>query len=221
MPTNFGITPYSTTQLPINTFPVSTAFVPGTANGALTAVEGIGINVDGGGYQSTISRMGLLDGDDSTQGAKGDTAVIGDTAGSLSAKLRGLNKIFADVWDSTNHRLSVAVGGSLSLTGSIPAGNNLIGTVAWGGTATLGVPSNNGLTVVKNSAGRLASVIVTTSGSAQLNIYDNASQASGTILGAVPANAAVGSVYQFYAPAANGIVANAVANCCATTICFY
>jgi len=93
--------------------------------------------------------------------------------------------------------------------------------VVFGGTATFPVPSNSGVTVVRNSAGRLATVIVTTSGPAQLNIYDNASQASGTIIGAIPANAAVGSVYAFNSPAALGIVANSVASCCSVTICYY
>lgn len=215
------MTPVSTTQLLTNQFPVSTVAEPGRPNGDLTATEGGPGSVDSNNNRIAPISAWIKDGGNVVEGSTTDSAITGDTAGTISAKLRGLNKLFTDVWDSTNHRLSVAVGGSLSLTGPIPAGNNLIGIVAWGGTATLGVPSNNGLTIVKNTAGRLASVIVTTSGSAQLNIYDNASQASGTILGAVPANAAVGSVYQFYAPAANGIVANAVANCCATTICFY
>jgi len=93
--------------------------------------------------------------------------------------------------------------------------------VVFGGTFTMGVPGNNGLTVVRASAGRLASVIVTTTGATQLNIYDNASLAAGTIIGAVPANAAVGSVYAFNSPAANGIVANSLAGCCSVTICYY
>lgn len=38
-------------------------------------------------------------------GATSDAAVTTDTTGSLSGKLRGLIKIFADIWDSTNHRL--------------------------------------------------------------------------------------------------------------------
>lgn len=93
--------------------------------------------------------------------------------------------------------------------------------IAFGGTDTLYVPSNSGLVAVRTGAGRLASVIVIVSGAAQLTIYDNASIASGTPIGAIPANAAVGSVYQFYSPAENGILANSVANCCSVTICYY
>lgn len=98
---------------------------------------------------------------------------------------------------------------------------NVSGVVAFGGTTAVSVPGNSGVVVIKAGMGRLASAIVTTTGTAQLNIYDNASQASGIILGAVPANAAVGSVYAFNSPAQQGIVANSVANCCAVTICYY
>lgn len=93
--------------------------------------------------------------------------------------------------------------------------------VVFGGTFAQSIPGNSGVIVVRASAGRLASAIVTGTGTAQLNIYDNSSQASGTIIGAVPADAAVGSVYSFYSPAANGIVANSVTGCCSVTICFY
>lgn len=93
--------------------------------------------------------------------------------------------------------------------------------VAFGGTSTMYVPGNSLLVPVKVGPGRLASVIVIVSGSQQLTIYDNASQASGTPIGAIPAYAAVGSVYQFNSPAANGILADSVANCCSVTICYY
>lgn len=93
--------------------------------------------------------------------------------------------------------------------------------VVFGGTATHPLPANSGVVAIKASPGRLATVIVTTTGPAQLNLYDNASIASGTIIGAIPGDAAVGSVYQFYSPAILGIVANSVASCCSVTICFY
>jgi len=54
----------------------------------------------GGGGAVTIA-----DGADIAEGATTDVAVTGDNPGSVSAKLRGLSKILADVWDSTNHWL--------------------------------------------------------------------------------------------------------------------
>ena len=82
-------------------------------------------------------------------------------------------------------------------------------------------PANtSGVVIGKASPGRLWSVVVTTLGTAGLDIYDNASVASGTKLLSIPASAAVGTIYNFFwsAPAANGIVSNGVANCPAVTI---
>ena len=68
-------------------------------------------------------------------------------------------------------------------------------------------------TVVKSSSGTLVSVIVTTLGTNAMLIYDNATTNSGTIIGAVPASAAVGSIFTFAMPAINGItVAGNAAN---------
>jgi len=76
-----------------------------------------------------------------------------------------------------------------------------------------------GVVVGKNSPGRLWSATVTTLGTAALDIYDNASAASGTKLLTIPASAAVGTIYNFFwsAVAANGIVSNGVTNCPAVT----
>lgn len=140
----------------------------------------------------------------------------------LSTTSLGANQFPASsvyVPNTAGNNFTVLQGGPTTTDGNGNASAPAI--VAWGGTATYPVPSNNGSTVIRSSAGRLASVIVTTTGPAQLNIYDNASIASGTIIGAIPANAAVGSVYAFNSPAANGIVANSVASCCSVTICYY
>ncbi len=58
--------------------------------------------VGGGGGAVTIA-----DGADVAQGALADAAVTGDSAGTISAKLRGLLKILTAVWDSVNGRLKV------------------------------------------------------------------------------------------------------------------
>jgi hypothetical protein len=47
------------------------------------------------------------DGANAALGTTTDPAVASDANGTLSGKLRGLVKILADVWDSTNHRLKV------------------------------------------------------------------------------------------------------------------
>jgi len=200
----FGQNPVTTTQpaLGTNQFPIPTVAVPGNANGDQTALQGgPAAAADVNGNVAAPASMYVYDGNDATQGKSTDAA--------------NANSVIGQLKQIKSNTASVTIGSAL------PTGGNVIGIIAYGGTTTLGLPANNGVTVVKAGAGRLASVIVTTTGSAQLNIYDNVSQASGTIIGAIPANAAVGSVYAFNSPAANGIVANAVASCCSTTICFY
>lgn len=56
----------------------------------------------GGGGAVTIA-----DGADVTQGAIADASVTGDTAGTVSAKLRGILKILTDVWSDPNNDLRV------------------------------------------------------------------------------------------------------------------
>jgi len=60
--------------------------------------------------------------------------------------------------------------------------------------------------VVKAAPGRLLKVVVTTAtAGGAITIYDNATTNSGTILLAIPAAAAIGTVYDVNLPAANGI----------------
>lgn len=76
------------------------------------------------------------------------------------------------------------------------------------------VPANTAANlVIKASPGTLCTMTVTTAGTAALSFYDNATTNSGTILHTIPANAAVGTIYQLYGAATNGIVAAGVANC--------
>lgn len=57
----------------------------------------------GGGGAVTIAN-----GSDVAEGSTTDAAVTTDVAGTVSAKLRGLVKIFGSAWDSTNGRINVA-----------------------------------------------------------------------------------------------------------------
>lgn len=71
---------------------------------ATGVVQTNGSGGGGGGGAATIA-----DGADVNAGATTDAAVTGNNTGTLSAKLRGLSKILADVWDSTNHWLKVSI----------------------------------------------------------------------------------------------------------------
>jgi len=85
-----------------------------------------------------------------------------------------------------------------------------------GATANAAQAANTaGNVVVKGTPGYLWSAVVTTTGTAQLDIYDNATTNSGTKLLSIPANATVGSIYSIGGGgrASVGIVSNGVANC--------
>jgi hypothetical protein len=92
-------------------------------------------------------------------------------------------------------------------------GNSLCGartaTIAAAGTA-----------VVKASPGRLCRVLVTATGTGAVTFYDNPSAASGTVIGVVPASAAVGAIYEFQAPAAAGITASAATTPSSVTVIY-
>ncbi len=76
------------------------------------------VNIASGTAATTIAN-----GADVNAGATTDAAVTTDVAATQAAKLRGLVKILADVWDSVNQRLKVAV------TAALPAGDAAIGRV--------------------------------------------------------------------------------------------
>jgi len=74
-------------------------------------------------------------------------------------------------------------------------------------------------TTVKTSQGRLCRVLVTTAGTGAVAIYDNAGGHTGTIIGAVAANAVAGTMVECQAPASLGItVAGNAANPAMTII---
>jgi hypothetical protein len=99
-------------------------------------------------------------------------------------------------------------------------GNGQLLTTPGGSSTTTIAAGTNSVTVVKASAGTLCKVLVTTLGTAAMNFFDNASAASGTIVGVVPASAAVGSLYEFHIPSVNGITASASASNPAVTISY-
>jgi hypothetical protein len=82
----------------------------------------------GGGGACTIA-----EGADVTEGSIADAAVVGDTSGTISAKLRGLSKILNNVWDSIGGFLKVSDGGgtlsvddgggSLTIDGAVAVSN--------------------------------------------------------------------------------------------------
>lgn len=94
-------------------------------------------------------------------------------------------------------------------------------SVSDGGSSTVAISSGTTAdTVVKASSGRLCRVLVTATNTHELDIYDNASGHTGTLIGVVAANAANGTVAVFQMPAANGITVQGNANNPGVTISF-
>jgi len=89
-----------------------TPYTSGSAECTFSGSPAIGVAAGGGGGGG--GAVTVADGADVTQGAIADASVVGDTAGTLSAKLRGLTRIFGDVWNSANHYLTVGLATTLN-----------------------------------------------------------------------------------------------------------
>lgn len=97
----------------------------------------------------------------------------------------------------------------------------LIATVDQGSQTTPVAGAKSTDTPIATGAGYLGRVVVTsTNGAATINIYDNATTHSGTVIGVVAASAAVGTVYTFGIPYFNGITVGGAATNGAITISY-
>ncbi len=144
------------TPIPVDTsaspVPLSHA-VPDGTNTPL-AIAGGPSYVDTGNTKVPVS-MYVKDGNNLVEGATTDAAVTGDTAGSLSAKLRGLSKIIFDIWDSTNHLFKM---GGAAASGATQAGN----PVKVGGVFNTTQPTvTNGQAVDAQATARGAYIVAT------------------------------------------------------------
>lgn len=99
-------------------------------------------------------------------------------------------------------------------------GGALLVTTGGASTAAVNAGATGAPVVIKAGPGRLCRIVVTALGTALINIYDNASAASGTILFTIPASAAAGTIYDVQMPAALGIVAGNAANTPALTVSY-
>ena len=110
------------------------------------------IAVDTNGDPTGGAAVSVADGADVTQGALADAKVVGDNAGSLSAKLRGLNYLWALIVDTGNAWLKVSIqNATLAVTQS---GTWVLGAVAVAATVTSVNDSNVNQTLLASAAGR-------------------------------------------------------------------
>lgn len=104
---------------------------------------------------------------------------------------------------------------------ALAAGANNVGAFQQAtSNAAVAAGTTTSAQVIKASAGYLAGALVTSAGTVALSIYDNASAASGTPIGYIPANPTAGTFYPFNMPDANGIVAGKVNNSSGVTLAF-
>jgi hypothetical protein len=114
---------------------------------------------------------------------------------------------------NTYHILAVANGLFNGTNEDRWQGKNGVGEMSSGGRSSTPVAASVATdTVIKATPGRLARVLVTATGTNPMQIFDNASGHTGTIIGALPASPTVGNVYDFQMPAANGITVLGNAN---------
>jgi hypothetical protein len=85
-------------------------------------------------------------------------------------------------------------------------------------TATSITAGTTADTVIKATPGRLCRLLVVTAGSNAMVVYDNASGHTGTVIGAVAANAVAGTMVEAQAPALSGIVVQGNASNPAVTV---
>lgn len=138
----------------------------------------------------------IADGDDETLGAIADAKVTGDNTGTVSAKLRGLNTILADIWDDANNRIKVFVDNTtLAVTQSGTWNiNNVSGTVSLPTGAATSAKQDTGNTSLSSIDGKITAVdtgaVVISSSALPTGAATAANQSTGntslgTIAGAV------------------------------------
>lgn len=69
------------------------------------------------------------------------------------------------------------------------------------------VAAGAGTTVIKAFPGTLTTVVITAAGTASLQIFDNASAGSGTLLLTSPATTTLGQIFNVFGAAVNGMTA--------------
>src|SRR6266550_1157968 len=126
--------------------------------------------------------------------------------GSINATTEASSSVTINDPSTTTQKLAIDASGnaSVKVTSAIPAGTNVIGhvivdsvggssTVAFAGVKATPIAAGaTGPTVIKASAGIFYGFLVTTVGAGAPGAYDNASAASGTVVGMLTASAPLG-----------------------------
>jgi hypothetical protein len=188
-------TPTSGSNVDLQIQDARTSVVAVTVSGTWTASGGLIARASSDGGNNWI-QMGPVPFINANTGVASATIPSG-SVGTWYLVVAGLSNVRIDAEGTVTG--TAVVGETTSNSAVAPAAFN-----NWGNQTSVTAATG---TAIKASAGTLVKVLVTTSGSAATLIYDNASANSGTVIGAIPASPAVGTVYTFGSTAANGIYA--------------
>ena len=158
---------------------------------------------------------------------------LGDSQTGISTAATGVNIFNGTNYDRTRSANAAAGTTGTGLLGAgvlgydgtdwqyagITKGTNAIAMTQALKNAAVAVSSS--ATVVKSSAGYLSGVLVSVAGTTTaMTFYDNASAASGTVIGYIPSTATAGSYWPFNMPAANGITCSGSSTNPAVTVAY-
>ncbi len=113
------------------------------------------------------------------------------------------------------------VGVTVDSTGT-PSAATVISGVVQSATKNIAVAAGSGTTpiTIKSSAGYLKCFVVTTTATAAMTFYDNASAASGTILYVTSTSIAAGTIVVLDMPFLNGLTVSQASGSAAVTIAY-
>jgi hypothetical protein len=155
-----------------------------TDNGNVSSSNGLPVRID----QTTVGTTDSVtvatgQGAGATIGTTTDTAVVGDNNGTISAKLRGIDKILNSAWDSTNGLLHTATGGANVVALNAVTANGSSSVISYGSprrnlsmqTILTGSPTGGTVTLYGSLDG--TNFDTTSTGLAQFTIGTDASGA--------------------------------------------
>jgi hypothetical protein len=151
------------------------------------------------GVTVTVGAVTTIDGGNVVEGSLADAAVYTDAAGSLSAKLRGLVKIFADIWDSTNHLFHVDLPTATVTTLTPLAAGHTVTPIPNGtgasGLSAVDSASKEASHVVKASAGILYHIRGYSDSTQYILIFDSATVPIDTTVAKIIIPVSAGGVF--------------------------
>lgn len=118
-------------------------------------------------------------------GTTTDAAVVTDANGSISSKIRGLVKIFADLWDSTNHKLITAPSTDVIYNGNT-ALTPKFAKIALSATGTV-------VALVSNKKIRVLGFYLISAGTVNINFQSHTTTGTASGLSYLVANSGVSS----------------------------